>query len=159
MKLTSTREDSLLLRAKYSLGDFFDLLDLKQEGIHLPTDIFVHSVVRRLSFICTSLRYYFIEMASLKCEVAIALSFEEIITLCCEQGLFSKDDEHMMRRLGSMHTRVTSYEESYQSLSKEMVKGAYKLALFLDQYISQQRAMRMRDQVMQAHGGKIEHEK
>ena len=152
MKVTSTRADYLLLRAKGTLGDLFAIIDLKQEGIRLPKAIYVHSLVRRLIFMCTSLRHYFIDSVNIKSEVAVLLTFEEIIALCCERELFSKKHEPMMRKLGHMHTRVTSYDGRYQSLSREMVSDVPEVLEFLDLYISQKRAQRLKDQVMHVLG-------
>ncbi len=150
MKFTSTRMDALLLRAKVSLGDLFAIRGLKKEGIRLPAKIYVHTMVRRLIFMCTSLRFYFIERIALKSEVAVLLSFEEIVALCCERELFTKEDEPLMRSLGSIHTKVTFSDGPYQSLNHEMLNGVPKVLECLDRYISQQRAIRFRDHALKA---------
>ncbi len=151
MKFTSTREDSLLSQAKIALGQVVEILEFKHEGIRIHSKIYVHTLVRRFTFICTKLRFYFLALdEGIKPEVAWPLNFEEVIELCIQRGVFTKEDEPLMRKLGRVHTTLTDYSGPYQSLTKEMVKEIPKIAKFLDRYISSQRAVRMRDHLIQA---------
>ena len=150
MKVISTYEDMLLLRAKMSLGNLFELIDLKKMKQVKSSKIYRLALARRFTLCYVAFVKYLMLRVDMEQSEFEKHDAQDILVRCRKHKLFDEHDERNVMQMNMMSTTLQSYENSYESITHDMLKGISRFAKFLDRFICTQRAIRLRDQAIEA---------